>query len=55
MNFYVKDTQFFMGMAGEVPLSRSHPPSRVSRRFASAREDHVELRHKSDRYVKRIR
>ena len=44
MNSHVKDTQFFMVMAGEGLFSRSHPLSMVSERSTSAGEDRMEQR-----------
>ena len=40
-NSHVKNTQFFIGMAGDESFSRSHPPSMVSQRPTSAGEDYM--------------
>ena len=47
MNSHVKDTRFVMGMAGESPFSRSHPPLLVSQRSTFAGEDRMEQRSKA--------
>ena len=44
MNSHVKDTQFFMGMAGEGPFSLYHPPSMVNQHSTSTGEDRMEQR-----------